>query len=75
MSEASSIMVDMETTSLEEQARDLGANHAELNHLGKLHHRLHSGRDVASVLGADGLDGEQTVALRDAYDYGWSAWA
>ena len=68
-------LLRMQTTSLEEQARDLGADHAELHHLGRLQHRLHSGRDVAAALGAHGLDGEQTAALREAYNLGWSSWA
>lgn len=47
--------------------------HAELDHLGKLHHRLHSGREIARALGLSGLDGEQWVDLRNSYNRGWSA--
>lgn len=58
-----------------QQAYELGMDHAENDHLDKLHHRLHSGREVAAVLGITGLDGEQLVDLRDSYNHGWSVWA
>jgi hypothetical protein len=57
------------------RAQTLGMDHAEDDHHGKLHHRLRSGREVAAALGAGDPDGEQYVALRDHYDFGWRAWA
>ena len=65
----------MSEESLTMQAQNLGMDHAEADHHGKLHHRLRGGREVASVLGVNDLDGEQLVALRDSYNFGWSAWA
>lgn len=58
-----------------QRSYELGMDHAELDHLGKLHHRLHSGREIAAVLGLTDLDGEQLVGLRDSYNHGWSVWA
>jgi len=65
----------MSEESLTMLAQNLGMDHAEDDHHGKLHHRLRSGREVAAALGVADLDGEQLVALRDYYDFGWSAWA
>jgi hypothetical protein len=57
------------------RAHELGADHAELNHRGRLHHRMHSGREIARALGAPDLEGEQVLAIRDSYNFGWSSWA
>jgi len=65
--------VSLETPT--QRAYELGMDHAEHDHLGKLHHRLHSGREIAAVMGLTGLDGEQLVDLRDAYTAGWRDWA
>lgn len=55
------------------RAQNLGMDHAEDQHHGKLTQRLYSGRDVARVLGVtEELSGEQYVALREAYSSGWS---
>ncbi|MBW9093086.1 hypothetical protein JNB62_05275 [Microbacterium jejuense] len=63
----------MPEDNLVDRARTLGGDHAEAQQMGKLHHRLYSGRDVARALGVvDQLDGDQYVALREAYDDGWS---
>ncbi|MDU0328424.1 hypothetical protein RWH43_16820 [Microbacterium sp. KSW2-21] len=58
-----------------QRAYGLGMDHAEHDNLGKLHHRLRSGREIAAVLGLADPSGEQTVNLRDAYNHGWSIWA
>lgn len=66
----------MSTDDLLQRARDLGADHAEADHHGWLHRRLHSGKEVAAALGESApLDPDQFVALREEYAYGWSTWA
>lgn len=65
----------MSTETPTQRAYELGMDHAEHDHLGKLHHRLHSGRKIAAVLGLTDLDGEQLIDLCDSYNHGWSVWA
>ena len=59
---------------LVQEAADLGADHAELEHNGGKA-RLHSGKQVADALLGSGhqLTGDEYVALRDSYFGGWSS--
>lgn len=57
------------------RAYDLGMNHADDEHAGQQNMRLHSGRDIARVLGITATVGEQLVELRSAYNDGWRDWA
>lgn len=68
-------MFHMLESDLFTRATNLGMDHAEDRHHGRLERRLYSGRDVARELGVteEQTAGDLYVALREAYESGWSS--
>lgn len=75
MSPPTGMMRCMITDSTDAMAAELGMEHAELDHLRKLQRRLRTGNEVAAALGLDHVPNRDLLALREAYDSGWSSWA